>query len=63
MNPRTDIPTRAASSMFIDGAATVGSEIGGMENVERIEVLKGPQGAHFGRSYLHGCNQRGYQGS
>ena len=55
MNPRTDIPTRAASSMFIDGAATVGSEIGGMENVERIEVLKGPQGAHFGRSTYTGA--------
>ena len=55
MNPRTDIPTRAASSMFIDGAASVGSEIGGMENVERIEVLKGPQGAHFGRSTYTGA--------
>ena len=55
MNPRTDIPTRQASAMFIDGAATVGAEIGGMENVERIEVLKGPQGAHFGRSTYTGA--------
>ena len=42
MNPRTDIPTRQASTMFIDGAASVGAEFGGIENVERIEVLKGP---------------------
>ena len=55
MNPRTDIPTRQASTMFIDGAASVGSEFGGIENVERIEVLKGPQGAHFGRSTYTGA--------
>jgi len=55
MNPRTDIPTRQASTMFIDGAATVGAEFGGIENVERIEVLKGPQGAHFGRSTYTGA--------
>ena len=55
MNPRTDIPTRQASTMFIDGAATVGAEFGGIENVERIEVLKGPQGAHFGRATYTGA--------
>ena len=55
MNPRTDIPTRQASTMFIDGAASVGAEFGGIENVERIEVLKGPQGAHFGRSTYTGA--------
>ena len=43
------------STMFIDGAASVGAEFGGIENVERIEVLKGPQGAHFGRSTYTGA--------
>ena len=55
MNPRTDLMHRQAASVFIDGAPTIGPEFGGIENVERIEVLKGPQGAHFGRSTYTGA--------
>ena len=55
MNPRTDLMHRQAASVFIDGAPTIGPEFGGMESVERIEVLKGPQGAHFGRSTYTGA--------
>ena len=55
MNPRTDLMHRQAASVFIDGAPTIGPEFGSIENVERIEVLKGPQGAHFGRSTYTGA--------
>jgi iron complex outermembrane receptor protein len=55
MNPRTDLMHRQAASVFIDGAPTIGPEFGSITNVERIEVLKGPQGAHFGRSTYTGA--------
>lgn len=55
LNPRTDLAHRAAATMFIDGAASLGAEFGAIENVERIEVLKGPQAAHFGRSTYAGA--------
>ena len=55
MNPRTDIQTRQSATLFIDGAPTLGSELGATENYERIEVIKGPQSAYFGRSTFSGA--------
>ncbi len=55
MNPRTDRQTRQSAAVFIDGAPILGSEIGSTENYERIEVIKGPQSAYFGRSTFSGA--------
>jgi iron complex outermembrane receptor protein len=55
MNPRTDRQTRQAATVFIDGAPTIGSEIGSTDNYSRIEIIKGPQSAHFGRQTFSGA--------
>ena len=55
MQPRTDIQTRQGATVFIDGAPTMGSEIGAIENYERVEIIKGPQSAYFGRSTFSGA--------
>jgi len=55
MNPRTDRQTRQSATVFIDGAPTIGSEIGTTDNYSRIEIIKGPQSAHFGRQTFSGA--------
>ena len=55
MNPRTDRQTRQGATVFIDGAPILGSEIGSTDNYERIEIIKGPQSAYFGRSTFSGA--------
>lgn len=55
MQPRTDRQTRQGSTVFIDGAPSLGSELGAFENYERIEIIKGPQSAYFGRSTFSGA--------
>jgi iron complex outermembrane receptor protein len=55
MNPRTDRQTRQGATVFIDGAPTIGSEIGTTDNYRRIEIIKGPQSAHFGRQTFSGA--------
>ena len=55
MQPRTDIQTRQSATVFIDGAPILGAEIGSTEDYERIEVIKGPQSAYFGRSTFAGA--------
>ncbi|MFT4256959.1 MAG: TonB-dependent receptor [Pseudoxanthomonas sp.] len=50
----TDISTNA--SLFIDGIYVNGDmSTFGLENVERVEVLRGPQAAAFGRSTFAGA--------
>ncbi|NQV86251.1 MAG: TonB-dependent receptor [Woeseiaceae bacterium] len=55
MNPRTDRQTRQSATVFIDGAPTIGSEIGSTDNYQRIEIIKGPQSAYFGRQTFSGA--------
>lgn len=55
MQVNTDVQTRQGATVFIDGAPILGAEIGGMESAERIETVKGPQSAYFGRSTFGGA--------
>lgn len=56
MNADTNRPDRQIASTFIDGAYFAGSIAAlGFEDVERIEVLKGPQSAFFGRATFGGA--------
>jgi iron complex outermembrane receptor protein len=51
-----DIGTRAGGLMFVDGAPVIGNVAPGLgPEVERVEVLKGPQSAFFGRSTFSGA--------
>ncbi|MDX2144546.1 MAG: TonB-dependent receptor [Rhodospirillaceae bacterium] len=45
----------AGGQLFIDGAPVIGAQPPSIVEVERIEVLKGPQSAYFGRSTFVGA--------
>ncbi len=48
--------TRELASMYLDGVNYVGAITGlNMDNMERVEVVKGPQSAFFGRSTFAGA--------
>jgi iron complex outermembrane receptor protein len=50
-----DSPNRQAVTAFVDGVAIPGGAIPGLTDVERVEVVKGPQSAYFGRSTFAGA--------
>ena len=45
----------AGGLLFIDGAPVLGAQAPALLDYERVEVLKGPQSAYFGRSVLAGA--------
>lgn len=47
--------TRQAASIFLDGTYVAGGNIGGVTDIERVEIVKGPQSAYFGRSTFSGA--------
>ena len=46
---------QSAATIFVDGAPLVGGRPSSFHDVERVEVLKGPQTAYFGRSTFSGA--------
>lgn len=56
MNINTTLPTQQLATVFIDGIPVIGGIGGvGLEDLERVEVIKGPQSAFFGRSTFGGA--------
>ena len=53
MNPSST--TNPTTSIFIDGAPVTTSQIGGLDGIDRVEILKGPQSAYFGRETFAGA--------
>jgi iron complex outermembrane receptor protein len=50
-----DAPNRPAVTVFVDGAPIPGGSIPGLSDIARVEVVKGPQSAYFGRSTFAGA--------
>lgn len=55
MDAGTFLVTRQPAQVFVNGIAVVGANIPGLTDVERVEVIKGPQSAYFGRSTFSGA--------
>ena len=56
MNSDSSGITQPLGALFVDGVYVAGGAQGlGLDNLERIEVIKGPQSAYFGRSTFGGA--------
>ena len=55
INPRTSLSTRQTAQLFLDGAPIAGGGVRDFEDIERIEVIRGPQSAYFGRATFSGA--------
>lgn len=55
MVPGNPTSLRQSVSVFIDGTAVVGGNVEGITNIERVEIVKGPQSAYFGRATFAGA--------
>jgi iron complex outermembrane recepter protein len=55
MDAGTFLVTRQPAQAFLDGVAIAGGNIPGLQDIQRVEVIKGPQSAYFGRSTFSGA--------
>lgn len=53
--PNSALATRQTVTVFVDGAPVSGGNVSGVTDIERVEVIKGPQSAFFGRSTFAGA--------
>ncbi len=49
------LTTNPTTTLFLDGAPLISGQVDNLENLERVEVLKGPQSAYFGRETFAGA--------
>ncbi len=47
--------TRPGVTVFLDGTPIAGGNISGIQGIDHVEVIKGPQSAYFGRSTFAGA--------
>ncbi len=56
LTSQSTLPSNQVGSLFVDGMFVLGgAQSIGFEDVERVEVIKGPQSAYFGRSTFGGA--------
>jgi len=56
MNPTIFTPSTQVGALFIDGVYFIGgAQSVGFDDIERVEVIRGPQAAYFGRSTFGGA--------
>lgn len=53
--PNSALASRQAATLFVDGAPVSGGNVAGIGEIERVETVKGPQSAFFGRSTFAGA--------
>ncbi len=49
------LTTNPTTTIFVDGTPLISGQVDGLDDLERVEVLKGPQSAYFGRETFAGA--------
>ena len=55
MVPGSPTSLRQSVTIFVDGTPVVGGNVEGVTNIDRVEIVKGPQSAYFGRATFAGA--------